>query len=105
MTDNSLLLAPALPNDKAIRVLVPPGLLPVGQFAPLGLRLAANGRLTFTATVGMVARVHDRSANGRADAEPAAPPRLPQVQRAVLGVPDLADGRHADHQHPPDLAA
>src|SRR5689334_23117437 len=80
-------------------------LLAVGRLAPLRLRLTADRSLALATAVGMIARVHDRSANRGPDAQPATPARLAEAERAVLRVAHLADRRHADDQHAADLAA
>ena len=67
--------------------LVSAGLLAHRRLAPRRLRLAADRRLALATAVGMVARVHHRSAHRRPDAEPAAAAGLAEVIVACSGLP------------------
>src|SRR5512143_132674 len=63
--------------------------------APRAHRVTSTGRLALAATVRVVDRVHDDTADGRALALPAHAAGLAPVDVRLLGVADLADGRAA----------
>src|SRR4051812_18524065 len=67
-------------------------------------RGAAPGRLALTTTVRVVDRVHRDTTDGRALALPPHTAGLAPVDVALLGVPDLADGRAAADVDVADLA-
>src|SRR5215831_13309100 len=92
------------PHDELVSRLATAGLLAHGHLAPLGLRLAADGRLAFATTVRMVARVHGRAADCRADAKMASSAGFTDADRGVLGVAHLAQRGHALDVHQAHLA-
>src|SRR6476619_3092083 len=70
--------------------------------APGGHRVATTGRLALTTTVRVVDRVHDDTADGRANALPPHAAGLAPVDVGLLGVADLADrgaAAHVDEAH------
>src|SRR5439155_25852357 len=75
-----------------------------GRLAPWSLRIAAGAGLALTTTMGMVPRVHRRTANGGPDSEPPAAAGLPARLVLVLDVTDLADGGLAAHVDAAQLA-
>ena len=66
-----------------------------------GIALAA---LAFATAVRVVDRVHGQTADGGADAQPAALARLADADDVVLDVAQLPDGGPALEQHLADLA-
>src|SRR5687767_1691094 len=96
------LLTPSVPTSDdqlAALVLLDAGSQAHGRLAPLGLRRHAGRLLALATTVRMVARVHRRSAHGRAPAHVAGTSRLADLLVLVVQVAHLADGRHALDAH------
>src|SRR5581483_4664866 len=101
---SSLLFAAA--DDQLVRGLL--GLARAqaqGRLAPRRLRVSTGSRLALATTVGMVAGVHGRAADGGPHAEPAAPAGLATGLVLVLDVTDLADRGLAVDVHPTQLTA
>src|ERR1051326_3027767 len=94
----------SLPHDELVGRLAAAGLLAHGHLAPLGLRLAADGRFALATAMRMVAWVHGRAANGGAEAHVARSAGFANRDRGVLGITDLAQGGHALDEHEAHLA-
>src|SRR5437588_5080263 len=94
----------SFPDDEFIGALVVARLFAHGDFAPLGLGLAADGGFAFATAVGMVARVHGRTAHRGPEAHVPRATGLADADRGVLRVTDLAQGRHALDVHQPNFA-
>ena len=72
----------------------------LGGNAPRGDRMTTGGLvLALATTMRMVDRVHDRTANARADALPAITTSFTDLDVAVLSVADFADGCTARNEH------
>src|SRR6201996_3822805 len=71
--------------------------------SPRADRVATARALALASAVRVVDRVHGNAADGRALALPAVAARLAELDVAVLGVTDLADGRAALDGHPADF--
>ena len=81
------------------------GLVSERGLAPRGDRAGTPDRgFALTAAVRVVAGVHDRAADGRADAHVAGPAGLADRDVAVVDVADLADGGHAADRDVPQFA-
>ena len=91
-------------DDELIGPLVVARLVAACRLAPRGHRMTSAGGLAFAAAVRMVDRVHGHAAVGRANAQPAVASGLADRNVLVIGVADLADRRHALHQHLAGLA-
>ena len=65
----------------------------------------ADRALAFAAAVRMVARVHDRTADGRADALMTLAAGLAELLVGMVEIADLADGGHAVDRNIAELAA
>src|ERR1700722_1979136 len=70
------------------------------RLTPRANRVATTGGLALATTVRVVDRVHGHATHRRALALPAVAARLAELDVAVLGVADLADGRAALDGHP-----
>src|ERR1700712_2654088 len=90
-----LLTLVAALNDKHIRALVIASLVATCRLAPPRHRLTSARGLTFHTTVRGVDRVHRNAAVGRANALPAIASGFADRDIFVVGVANLADGRHA----------
>src|SRR6201986_1134163 len=80
--------------------------LPAGtalRLAPRAHRVTTARALALATAMRVVDRVHGNAADGRALALPAVAARLAELDVAVLGVADLADGRAALDGHPADF--
>src|SRR5947209_5192387 len=97
-----MLLSLPVPNDKAAtRLVLAPRLVAERRLAPGRLRTGvADGRLAFATTVGVVARGHRRSSDGRSPAQAALAAGLAIVDILVLDVAHLADRCVAPDTHP-----
>src|ERR1700759_1604361 len=96
-----LVLAAAAADQPVTWLVFPPGT--AFRLTPRADRVAATGGLALATTVRVVDRVHGDTADGRALALPAVTARLAELDVALLGVADLADGRAALDGHPPDF--
>src|SRR6478735_1314756 len=81
--------------DEAIGRLPITGLVTLGRLAPRRYRVAATGRLAFTAAERVVDGVHGDAAHVRPLAHPPAPAGLADRDVLVVDVADLADRRKA----------
>src|SRR6266851_3801615 len=88
------LLAATL-DDEDIGPLVVAGLVSAGRLAPWGNRVTSARGLTFSTTVRVIDRVHRDTAVGGANTLPAIAPGLADCDVLVVGVANLANGRHA----------
>src|SRR5450755_811743 len=77
---------------------------PALGLTPRADRMPATGGLALAATERVVNRVHRHAADGGPTALPPAAARLAELDVALLGVADLADGSPAAHVDPPELA-
>src|SRR5690242_12640058 len=106
-TRHRVLLLPLVPaaataDQPVTRLVRPAG--PALRLAPRADRVTSARALAFTAAKRVVDRVHGHAADGRALALPPVTARLAQLDVALLGVADLADGGPAGRVDPPDLA-
>ena len=91
-----LLAVSSLDNELVGTVVSSSGLVAESGLAPGGNRSGtANGRLTFTTAVGVVAGVHYRTSYSRSDALVTSASCLTEVNVLVVDVADLTDGSHA----------
>ncbi len=93
----SALLAVSASYDELIGRLVGlSGLITERRLTPRGNRAGTtNGGFTLTTTVRVVIRVHNRTADGRADTHVSLTTRLTDLDVLMVDVADLADGGHA----------
>src|SRR5512139_1828931 len=96
-------LFPAPLDDVAVRRGVLPRLVPLGGLAPRRARVTAAGGPPLAPAQRVVDGVHRHAPDGRTDPLPAAAAGLPQGDLLVFEVPHLSHGRHAVHEHEPDL--
>src|SRR5258708_23731026 len=82
-------------DDEDIGPLVVAGLVSAGRLDPWGNRVTSARGLTFTTTVRVIDGVHRDTAVGGANTLPAITAGLADGDVLVVGVADLADGRHA----------
>src|SRR6476659_1490987 len=100
---SALLAGTTATDDHLVAVLVGTTGAALG-LTPRAHRVAATRGLALTTTVRVVDRVHDDTADGRADALPAHAAGLAPVDVRLLGVADLADRGAAAHVHEAHLA-
>src|ERR1035437_3573002 len=91
-------------DDEGIRALVVTRLVSTRRLAPWSYRMTSAGSLAFATTVRVVDRVHGDTAVRRIDALPAIASGLADGDVLVVGVANLADGRHAFDKHLARLA-
>src|SRR5919205_380363 len=99
-----VLLHAAVAHDHVRGALVLARLVAARRLAPGRHGVTAARGLALAAAVRVVYRVHRDAAHRGADALPARAARLAVRDVLVLDVPDLPDGRVADHGDAPDLA-
>src|SRR5699024_4261222 len=101
-----LLTVGALDNELVRAVMMLAGLVTHRRLAPGGNRAGtANRALAFAAAVGVVAGVHDGTADGGPPAHVALTAGLAEVDVLMIHVADLADGGDAVQGHVAHLAA
>src|SRR6476661_3137234 len=86
-------------DDHRRSALVRTRLLALGLLAPWRHRMTTGCRTTFTTTVRVVDRVHDDTADGRADTAPTHRTGFTDLAQAVLGVADFTHGGAALDVH------
>src|SRR5262249_33932793 len=95
-------LAAAADDQPVAWLVLGPG--PAFRLAPAPARGRPAGALALTAAERVVDRVHGHAAHRGPLALPPVAAGLAELDVALLGVPDLADGGAAARVHPPDLA-
>src|SRR6202034_2644482 len=98
-----LALIPAR-HDKHIGPLVITSLIATSRLTPRRHWMTSARGLTFTTTVRVIDRVHRNAAVGWANALPPVASSLTNRDILVIGIANLANGRHALHEHLARLA-
>src|SRR5688572_10524078 len=93
------LLSSPVFHDHIARAFVATRLIAACRLSPGRYRVASAGRLSFTAAMRVIDRVHRNSAYFRALAFPAVATRFSERYVLVLGVSNLSDGCVANHRH------
>ena len=91
-------------HDHGTRALVAASTVALGLGAPRTDRMHTSRSLTFAATVRVINRIHDHTADGRTDTTPTVCTGLADRAQAVLLVTYLANRCAALHVHAADLA-
>src|ERR1700686_2995294 len=91
-------------HDPFVSALVVARLKSAGRLSPGGHRMTATRSLAFATAMRMVHRIHRNTAVVRAAAQPTGLTRLAVRFVLMLDVAHLADGGHALHLNPSNLA-
>src|SRR6185312_4208664 len=91
-------------HNEHIRALVVPRLVTTRRLTPRRHRVTSARGLTLTTAVRMVDRVHRHTTVGWANTLPAVASGLSDRHILVIGIANLANRRHALHEHAPRLA-